>query len=481
MEDALFSRALGRLDAHTFGNSVFRARTARQPHVVDELRSPDGGVATCIDVEGGGPCDRFCVVGGGDARISLYDLDRARLVGRCARGGRTHAHSVVSANWYGSDGGAFVSASCDGALCLWDAERFRVARRYAVGAAVGGAALSRCASGATATLVATACADATLRLTDVRAPHAAAAAFGGAHRGAVTAVAWSPAVAHELCTGGADKSVRVWDVRRSGATACVSALDAHRGVARRADAHLPWEGARLVGRAHDGSIDGAKYTLDGRSLLTAGADELRCWDVHTATRRALHFDGVRNKSRGVGPLGFCFARNDLVLFPNGDDRAVLAFSLKTAALQWRTPPTPQNMRPVRCCAFRQATQMLYTAGDDGHHIFVWSHSKKLDRKKLDRAAAPARAVEAAVEQAEQAQAPDATLDALRRAIMRARREDAERREAEDLAAAAIASEASAAPPPPRAPRRRRRPGQQSGPAGDARERPTSRQRVELNS
>ena len=146
MEALLLTRRLGR---RGFEDAVWEARLARRPRVALDLQSASGSVATCAAVSA---CGRFSLAGGADAKISVYDLDRQRLVTRTARKPRTHLHSVVALAWHGGEADAFFSASCDGALCLWDGHRVKVVRRSALNRRVFAASLSACPE--TGTLVA---------------------------------------------------------------------------------------------------------------------------------------------------------------------------------------------------------------------------------------------------------------------------------------------------------------------------------------
>ena len=86
---------------------------------------------------------------------------------------------------------------------------------------------------------------------------------------------WSPTHPYLLASGGSDGTVRLWDVRRGKAN--LASLDQHNTASRE-------NGNWLVrtNRAHNGTVNGLRFTHDGQDLVSLGHDEeMRVWDLET--------------------------------------------------------------------------------------------------------------------------------------------------------------------------------------------------------
>ncbi|GLE11738.1 hypothetical protein PINS_up024338 [Pythium insidiosum] len=114
------------------------------------------------------------------------------------------AARISCVDWYRVDGGLVVTSGVDGVVKVWDADVFCVETEFSFpDTKVFGAKFSRVAT--THSLI------------------AAPRVYWGTRRG--WALAWSLANEFQLATGSRNGEIRFWDIRRSGATACLLALN----------------------------------------------------------------------------------------------------------------------------------------------------------------------------------------------------------------------------------------------------------------
>jgi DNA excision repair protein ERCC-8 len=148
-----------------------------------------------------------------------------------------HSSTIRSVRWYPSDAGAFLSASSDGNLFVWDTELMTPVARFAplqhnssastsMAGVAGVASPSlhcmelaehHCLAAVASPYVPEA------KLLDLRSGAASHSLVG--HSGGIQAVQWSPASAHILATGGLDGCVRLWDIRKAGSRSCLAVLN----------------------------------------------------------------------------------------------------------------------------------------------------------------------------------------------------------------------------------------------------------------
>ena len=115
--------------------------------VQTEIRSPhisDKGAA-CLDCEG--IEGRYLLCGGGDGRVSLFDLNNHTPAS--SRADKIRCKNIISCSalssnttgtvqriscvqWYPTDTGLFVSGSMDGLVRIWDTNAFKVAAEFRI-------------------------------------------------------------------------------------------------------------------------------------------------------------------------------------------------------------------------------------------------------------------------------------------------------------------------------------------------------------
>jgi DNA excision repair protein ERCC-8 len=149
-----------------------------------------------------------------------------------------HSSTIRSVRWYPADAGAFVSASSDGNLLVWDTACMTPVARFAplqhnssssssstsvIGGAAGPSlhcmelAEVHCLAAVASPYVRE------VKLLDLRSGAASHSLTG--HSGGIQAVQWSPASPHILATGGLDGCVRLWDIRKAGSRSCLAVLN----------------------------------------------------------------------------------------------------------------------------------------------------------------------------------------------------------------------------------------------------------------
>ncbi|GLD95829.1 hypothetical protein PINS_up004507 [Pythium insidiosum] len=134
----------------------------------------------------------------------------------------TPPRGISCVDWYPVDGGLVVTSGVDGVVKVWDADVFCVETEFSFpDTKVFGAKFSRVAT--THSLIAAVTSSHEVRLCDLSTESAIHSLLG--HRDQVWALAWSLANEFQLATGSRNGEIRFWDIRRSGATACLLALN----------------------------------------------------------------------------------------------------------------------------------------------------------------------------------------------------------------------------------------------------------------
>jgi WD40 repeat protein len=240
------------------------------------------------------PDGRLAVTGGGDATLTVWDLQRREVLTRLS--GHTDAvRDVVLTD----DGQLAISASADETIRVWDVPRatgLRTLRGHEH--AVNGVALTP-----DGRHVVSASADETLRVWDVQSGTLLCTLTG--HTDWVRAVAVTPDGARAV-SGGDDQTVRVWDLEAGSLLRTLSGHrhrvydlvivpDGRRAISASADRHLiVWdlESGRALNtlRGHGDRVHTVALTADGQRLISGSADRtVKVWGLNRGLLlRTLH-------------------------------------------------------------------------------------------------------------------------------------------------------------------------------------------------
>lgn len=208
--------------------------------------------------------DRFLLVGGDDATVSIYDLSKwgseefldasnrkrnnnagsnvsssfsmHKPVARSRRElprmfsemssveiPKGHASPVSQVQWYPVDSGAFLSSAKDGTLLIWDTNSLSpVAQcRPFQGNGICSFHLSPLRNYST---VVGSLNDPAIKLVDIRTGASSHSLLGHGQQG-ISSLQWAPHNEVILASGGLDGTVRLWDIRKAGSRACVAILN----------------------------------------------------------------------------------------------------------------------------------------------------------------------------------------------------------------------------------------------------------------
>jgi DNA excision repair protein ERCC-8 len=260
---------------------------------------------------------RYLLAGGLDGVISIYDLLRgdddqrhkaiAQSMRMPATSNRGHSSSIVAAQWYRTDTGAFCSAAKDGTVLVWDTHSMRPVVKWNPIQSISCLALSQ-SSGRSESLVAigsSAGEERRVQLLDIRSGGASHSLWGHTH--GITRVQWSPTCDVVVMSGSMDGSIRLWDIRKSGSRAALAVLNRD---TRELPTSRQYRGdySHLVLKtqtspnhhanddpimSHGGPISSMSFTPDGHYVVSTGRDaKLQVWDLRTnAHLMALQFQG----------------------------------------------------------------------------------------------------------------------------------------------------------------------------------------------
>lgn len=266
-----------------------------------------------------------------------------------------HTHGITHASFMNTDSAFLLTSSYDHTLKAIDSLSLTPTHSYNLGSSIYHHALSPLASHF---VVAAALHHPAVRLVDLRT-RSAVQALAGHAAAAVLALAWSPVAAHTLASAGADGTVRLWDIRRS--AACLGLLDQddHVGLGgtdERGNGARP----RDRGTAHRGAANAVVWTPDGRYLVTAGHDaRIRVWESWGGRNTLVSF-GPRVRNGRVGRVGMVVA-GEVLLWPNEGE--VLVFEVMEGTLVGRLRAGGKG--GIRALAWRAGEVEVLSAHGDG--------------------------------------------------------------------------------------------------------------------
>lgn len=314
---------------------------------------------------------RYLLSGGGDRYIAIHDgAGRGTAAAGVAHGQprtpctlvaqlpvrspHAHARSIETLQWFPHDTGMFSSSCLGGVLKLWDTNRLVPVRSLALGDTVYQHALSPIPSGAPTIAVATN--QTTITLCDVRS--GSSAHLLRAHTDSVLTVAWCPESEWILASGGKDCRVLLWDVRSSAGP--LHNLDQHNG--------LHGSDFQTVATAHEGWVNGLRFSRDGRSLVSSGRDSrMRLWDLHAgACNTMVYYPCVRNHHRKKLLLGLSSGGLEILFHPCAQD--VHMYDLYSGS---RLRVLRGHYNTVHSCVFHPHREELYTGSNDPQ-VFLWT-------------------------------------------------------------------------------------------------------------
>ncbi|KAI9739801.1 MAG: hypothetical protein M1834_006522 [Cirrosporium novae-zelandiae] len=257
---------------------------------------------------------KYMVTGGADASIRLWDLEAIegttssthRPLGSVPKSS-SHKFSITHLSFYPFDTDAFLSSSYDATLSITSTSSLTPSYTFSLTHPIYSHALSPIASHL---LVAVATRHPAVRLVDLRSASTAHSLPG--HSGPVLSVSWSPRTEHILASAGADGTVRLWDIRRG--SACLGMLDMEDSIGILGhDGH--GTGARnptSLRKAHNGPSNGVTWTGNGEYLVTCGHDgRIRVWDAGTGANTLAHF-GPTIRNTGLATVLPVIVPHDLV-------------------------------------------------------------------------------------------------------------------------------------------------------------------------
>jgi DNA excision repair protein ERCC-8 len=302
-----------------------------------------------------------------------------------------HSSTIRSVRWYPADSGAFLSASSDGNLFVWDTACMTPVARFAplqhnssASTSIPGVADTASPSLHCMELAEHHCLAAVAspyvpeaKLLDLRSGAASHSLVG--HSGGIQAVKWSPASAHILATGGLDGCVRLWDIRKAGSRSCLAVLNRDAAVnttleSMSSAAYQPdyshWRQRRGRGLSSPrktkqrGIVGSVKQ---GMQKHERGRPELgpNNYQAAEASAAASH----------QGPVtGLAFVDSGHSLLSTGADGELLLWDLSGAG-QWvpRRFVLPGGRRPVDPTNNR--TPMITTHDGDGDTVWIGNGSR----------------------------------------------------------------------------------------------------------
>lgn len=342
-------------------------------------------------------------------------------------GVRGTGSTISSLQWYPEDSGAFLTASMNGRVSIFDTNYFVPVGDFGFDQVVYSARMR--SGGSESVLIAVALQDGTVRLCDPRTRDTSHVLKG--HDRSVTCVDWCPSVgsAFMLASAGMDGAVRFWDVRKAGSVsdAVVLSLDWRgdftsaskiderklytslttstdsRGVLIR-DASQPYramgesastggESSLRAGRAHDGGAMSMRYTSCGNFVVTSGNDQrLRLWEAHTGNLVSINYSDnivpVSQLPYDIGIAELSYASADILLVPASGNCSVAGSNFGVEGDVRTTegdilmiPAHSQDGQPIRllkghlervtALAYRKPQQQVISAARDGM-IFLWT-------------------------------------------------------------------------------------------------------------
>jgi DNA excision repair protein ERCC-8 len=293
-----------------------------------------------------------------------------------------HSSTIRRVAWYPADAGAFLSASSDGNLLVWDTACMTPVARFAplqhsesaMTGVAGPSLLCMELSGYHCLAAVGSPYVRAVKLLDVRSGAASHSLVG--HSGGIQALKWSPVSEHILASGGLDGCVRLWDIRKAGSRSCLAVLNRDVAVnsilqeSMSSAAYQPdyshWQQRQLLSPQNSkrggGSSKGRQQQQQQRRPQELAPNNYQAAEASTAISHE-------------GPVtGLSFVDSGHSLLSTGVDGALLLWDLSGAG-QWvpRRFVLPGGRRPVD--PTYQRTPMITTHDGDGDTVWIGNGSR----------------------------------------------------------------------------------------------------------
>lgn len=178
------------------------------------------------------------------------------------------------------------------------------------------------------------------------------------HTNSVLSCQWSPSEEYVLAMGSADNRLLLWDVRTT--RQCLKVLDQNNGTGRSSNEE--------TFTAHDGSINGLRFTRNGLFLLSFGTDcRLRLWNVSSGENELINYGFIMNDSKKSLQLDVSACTSEEFIYvPSGSN--IYVYSVHTGV---RVKTLLGHFNSVNSCYFHPFNVQLYSGGGD-QIILCWA-------------------------------------------------------------------------------------------------------------
>ncbi|XP_046396845.1 DNA excision repair protein ERCC-8-like isoform X2 [Ischnura elegans] len=338
-----------------------------------KLRDVHYAAVNCMDID---PKEhRYLLSGSDDGTISVHDL--LYYSGSCRYSAKSSLKSakvlhliershgeLQCLQWYPFDSRLFVSTGLDRKVKLWDSNTMALTFETKLNGMIFHHEVSKVPS---QNYLVAATQDKNVILLDLKSGSKSHELSG--HSSHVLTCHWSPREEALLATSSSDGQILLWDIRS--AKGCLKSLDQHNGKGG--------AGKFSPSTAHDGGVNGLRFTGNGFFLVSFGVDsKLRVWDVVNGTNLMVNFGTTRNNSEfQVIQMDVTSFDNehDLVFVPCGS--SVIAYEIMTGVKVKELGHSGQFW----CCTFEPWYQQLFSGGSK-QPILCWASDIHQMRKTL---------------------------------------------------------------------------------------------------
>ncbi|XP_014671566.1 PREDICTED: DNA excision repair protein ERCC-8-like isoform X2 [Priapulus caudatus] len=306
---------------------------------------------------------RYLISGASNGTIAIHDLHNVTgqpqytcpllcTVDRCSQ--HAHKYSVETVQWYPADSGMFVSSSFDKTLKVWDTNTLVPVETVACRERVYCHRLSKIAT--KHCLIAVASSLSQVNLVDLKSGSYSHILKG--HKGAVYVVDWSPQNEYVLASGSSDNKALMWDVRM--AKNCIFTLDQHNGDATRCGPHA-------VQTAHNGAVNGLRFTADGLYLVSFGTDcRVRLWRTDNGQNMLVNYGAINNVHEKCLSIDVSSSLNpEIVFVPHDSNIDMLCLHTGT-----KLQRLVGHYNDCNTLVYHPFHQELYSGGND-RNIIAW--------------------------------------------------------------------------------------------------------------